>query len=55
MSRDEELETRMTKIDNEKSLISVIWSISGIHSLLALTKRMKSNSEYFSQHLLSGL
>jgi hypothetical protein len=40
-SRDEVTETRMTTIDTEKCMISVIWSISGIHSPFALIKGMK--------------
>jgi hypothetical protein len=40
-SRDEVREILMTKIGTEKCMISIIWSISGIHSLLALTKDMK--------------
>jgi hypothetical protein len=50
-SRDELPETPMTKIDTEKSMISLIWSISRIQSLLALTKGMKYNSQYFCQHM----
>jgi hypothetical protein len=47
----------MTKIGIEKCMISMIWSISGIHSLLALTERMKykSNSQYFCQHVISDI
>jgi hypothetical protein len=44
----------MTKIDSEKCMISIIWSISGIHSLLALTNGMeyKYNSQSFCQHVI---
>jgi hypothetical protein len=51
-SRDAVPETLMTKIDPEKCMISIIWSISGIHSLLALTKdvKYKFNSQYLCQY-----
>jgi hypothetical protein len=45
----------MTKIDTEKCMISIIWSFSGIHSLLALTKDMKYNSQYLSQHIIPDI
>jgi hypothetical protein len=41
----------MTKIAVEKCIISIIWSISGIHIPLALTKSIKSNSQDFWQHI----
>jgi hypothetical protein len=51
-SRDEAPKTPMTKHDTENCMISIIWSISGIHSLLRLTKGMKYNSQYFCQHVI---
>jgi hypothetical protein len=45
----------MTKIDTEKCIISIIWSISGIHSLHALTKGKKYNSECFCQHVIPDI
>jgi histone-lysine N-methyltransferase SETMAR len=36
-------------------MISMIWSISGIHSLLALTKSMKDNSQDFCQHVIPDM
>jgi hypothetical protein len=42
-------ETPMTKNGTERCMILIIWSISGIHSLLALTKGMKEHSQYFGQ------
>jgi hypothetical protein len=43
------------KSETEKCMISIIWSISGIPSLLALTKRIKYNSSYFCQHVIPDL
>jgi hypothetical protein len=54
-SRDKIPETPITKIDTEKCMISIIWSISGIHSLLALIKEMKYNSQYFCQHVIPDI
>jgi hypothetical protein len=51
-SRDDVAETPMTKIDTEKFMILIIWSISGIHSLLALTKGLNDNSQHFCQHVI---
>jgi hypothetical protein len=52
-SRDEIPEIPMAKIETEKCMISIIWSISGIHSLFALTKGMKYkyNFQSFCQHV----
>jgi hypothetical protein len=36
-------------------MISIIWSISGIHSLLALTKDMKYISQCFCQHVIPDI
>jgi hypothetical protein len=57
LSRDEVSETLLTNIDSEKRKISVIWSISGIESPLALTKRMKYkyNSQYFCQYAIPDI
>jgi hypothetical protein len=51
-SRDDVPETDMTEIDIVMGMISIIWSISGIHGLLTLTKGMKYNSQYFCQHVI---
>jgi hypothetical protein len=51
-SREEVLETAMTKLETEKHMISTIWSLSGIHSVLTLAKDMKCISQYFCQHLI---
>jgi hypothetical protein len=45
----------MTKIDIEKYMISIIWSISGIHHLLALPKGMTSKSQFFCQHVIPDI
>jgi hypothetical protein len=37
------------------SIISIISSISGIHSLLALTNGMKYDSQYFFQHAIPDI
>jgi hypothetical protein len=54
-SRDEVLETPMTRIGTEKCMISIIWFISRIRSPVALTKEMKRNSQYFSRHLFPDI
>jgi hypothetical protein len=36
-------------------MISIIWFISGIQSLLALIKGVKSNSQYFCQHVIPDI
>jgi hypothetical protein len=56
-SRDEVPETSMRKIDSRKCMKSIIWSISGIHSLRALTEGMKYkyNSQYFCQHVIPDI
>jgi histone-lysine N-methyltransferase SETMAR len=55
--RDAVSETSMTTMSAEKDMISIIWSISGIRSLLALTKGMKSksNSQCFCQHVIPDI
>jgi hypothetical protein len=35
------------KIDTEKCLISVIWSVNGIHSLLDISKETTYNTTFF--------
>jgi hypothetical protein len=56
-SRDAIPETTMTKMNVEKGMISIIWSISGIQSLYALTKGMKCkyNSQYFCQLVIPDI
>jgi hypothetical protein len=55
--RDAIPETPMTRIETEKCMISILWSISGMHSQLAFTKGMKSkyNSQYFCQHIIPDI
>jgi hypothetical protein len=43
------------KIDTEKCLISVIWSVNGIHSLLDVPKGMTYNSTFFCQSVVIDL
>jgi hypothetical protein len=43
------------KIDTEKCLISAIWSVNGIHSLLDVPKGTTYNSTFFCQSVLPGL
>jgi hypothetical protein len=45
----------MTTNDTKKCMISIIWFISGIHSLFALPKLMKYNSQYFCQHVIPDI
>jgi histone-lysine N-methyltransferase SETMAR len=45
----------MTKLDTGMCMISIIWSISGIQSGLALTKGMKYNSEHFCRHVIPDI
>jgi hypothetical protein len=56
-STDEVPETPMTTIDTEKCMMLIISSISGIQSLLALTKftKYKYNSQYFCQHVIPDI
>jgi hypothetical protein len=51
-SRDEVPEIPMTELESDKCIISIIWSLSGIPSLLALIKGMKNNSQYFCQNVI---
>jgi hypothetical protein len=53
--RDEVPETLMTKIDPGKCMISVIWSFSGIHGRLALTKGMTHNFHSFCQQVIPDI
>jgi hypothetical protein len=50
-SKDDVPETLIAKIDNEKCMISILWSTSGIHRRLVWTKGMKYNSPCFCQLL----
>jgi hypothetical protein len=54
-SRENIPETPVTKIDSVKGMISIIWFISGIHSLLALAKGMKYNSQSFCQDVIPDI
>jgi hypothetical protein len=54
-SRDEVQETLMTKIGIEKCMISIPWSISGIHSLFALNNSMKHSFKHFCQHVIPDI
>jgi hypothetical protein len=48
-------ESPMTKLYTEKCMISIIWSISAIQSLLELTNRMKYNSQYFCHMVIPDI
>jgi hypothetical protein len=55
VSRDEPPERIKRKIDIGKDLISVLWSVNGIHYLLDVPPAMKYNSSFFCFVVLSGL
>jgi hypothetical protein len=54
-SRDEVPETIKETINTKKCLISVIWSMNGIHSLFDLSKGTTYNSAFFSDWVLLDL
>jgi hypothetical protein len=54
-SRDDAPETRITKVHTEKCIISIIWSISEIHSLFAFAKGPRSNSHHFCQQSIPDI
>jgi hypothetical protein len=54
-SRDEVPETIKQKIDIENCLISIIWSVNGIHSLLNVSKYIVDNSTFFYDSVVSDL
>jgi hypothetical protein len=47
--------TTEQKIESEKCLISIIWSVNGIHSLLDVPKGTTYNSTFFCQSVLIDL
>jgi hypothetical protein len=54
-SRDEVPEKLKQKIDTEKCLILVIWSVNGIHSLLDVAKGTAYNTKFFSDFVVPDL
>jgi hypothetical protein len=54
-SRDDVPERIKSKIDTEKCLILVIWSVNGIHSLLDVPKGTTYNSIFFCDVVVSDL
>jgi hypothetical protein len=53
-SRDE-IPEKINKIDTEKYVISIIWSVNGIQSLLDLPKGTTYNSAFFCDCVMSDL
>jgi transposase len=54
-SRDTLPEPIRRKIDTEKCLISVLWSVNGIHHLIDVPPEMKYNSSFFCDVVMPGL
>jgi hypothetical protein len=54
-SRDRLPEPIRRKIDAEKCLISVLWSVNGIHHLIDVPPGMKHNSSFFCDVVMPGL
>jgi hypothetical protein len=54
-SRDEVPERKKRKIDTEKCLISVFWSIHGIRHVIYVLPGMKYNSLFFCDVVMPGL
>jgi hypothetical protein len=54
-SRDDVPEKIEQKIDTEKCLISIIWSVNGIHSLLDVPKGTTYNSTFFCDIVVPDL
>jgi hypothetical protein len=55
LSRDEIPERIKPKIDTEKCIISVIWSVNGIHSLLDVPKGTTHNRTFFCDVVVPDL
>jgi hypothetical protein len=55
ISRDEMSEIIKHKIDTEKCLVSIIWSVNGIHSVLGLPKGTTHNSAFFCDWIMPDL
>jgi transposase len=54
-SRDTLPERIRRKIDTEKCLISVLWSVNRIHHLIDVLPGMKSNNSFFCDVVMAGL
>jgi hypothetical protein len=54
-SRDELPERVSQKIDTEKCLISVFWSVNGIHTLFDVPKGSTYNTAFFSDQVVPSL
>jgi histone-lysine N-methyltransferase SETMAR len=54
-SRDEVLERIKKTVDIKKCLISIIWSINEIHSLLNIPKTITYNSKFFCNSIVPDL
>jgi hypothetical protein len=54
-SRDEVPGTVSQKVDTEKSLLSLLWPVNGIHDLLDLPKDNTYNSAFFCDTVIPSL
>jgi hypothetical protein len=54
-SRDDIPERASQKIDTEKCLISLLWSVNGIHSLVDVPKGSTYNSAFFDDTVVPSL
>jgi hypothetical protein len=55
VSRDDLPERTRQKIDTEKYLISILWSVDGIHSLVDVPKGASYNSAFFCSAVVPSL
>jgi hypothetical protein len=55
VSRDELPQRIKQKTDTEKCLVSVLWSVNGIYSLLDVPKGTTYNTEFFTNAVMSDL
>jgi hypothetical protein len=51
-SRDELSERMSHKIDTEKCLISIFWSVNGIHTLIDVSKGSTDNRTFFCDQVI---
>jgi histone-lysine N-methyltransferase SETMAR len=54
-SRDELPQRIKQKIDTEKCLVSILWSVKGIHTLLNVPKGTMSNTAFFTDAVMPSL
>jgi hypothetical protein len=54
-SRDAVPEKTKQKIDTEKCLIYVLWSVNGIHHLIDMLKTMTENADFFRHTVMPSL